>query len=418
MATWTNLWRGWFFLLVVYWVLGESMTRVKIFGQFSLSAAWVLLAFISGVFLVVLSFPKLNLPWINRRSWSWRTYRWLVGFWLLLLLEGGVLLVMNIFMGVPYSGDWLYPALQELTSWGLYGFSVLGAAILICPNLRRASRIATLLKLVFVVSLVFVVINPTRSLAAEVAVAGSAVTFLARPAYRWFLFFITAGVLAASGSRMAVLAFIAGHLFTYLFFLKLMKPRTWYPPFVLAAVMLASAPIFLRTQAGERSVELIQTVLEAGVEGVLETGEGAYLTQGRSIVWPAIVDHSFQRAFFGHGPGTASAYAYYVSQNSRFQHPHNEYLRVFHNYGLVGLLAFLGFYSAILVYARSSLGFVRKSGKQLWFHALVASTLTSLLLFATDNAGLYVFVMSIHGVLVGAALCLGAFCCAGVSRGL
>lgn len=417
MVTWTSLWGGWILLLIAYWFLGESMTRVKIFGQLSLSAAWVLLAFVLGLLNALLSFPKTKLDWIKRHFWSWRTYRWLVGFWVLFFLEGGVLLAINLFMGVPYSSDWLYPAIQELVSWGLYGLSVLGAVMFVCPNPRRASKIASLLKLAFVVSVVFLAINPTRSLAAEVAVAGSAVTFLARPAHRWFLFFITAGVLAVSGSRMATLAFIAGHLLTYLLFLKLMRPRTWYPPFLLAVLMLAIAPIFLNTPAGQRTVELIHTALHAGVEGILDTQEGAYLTQGRSAVWPAIFDHASQRAFLGHGPGTASAYAYYVSQNSRFEHPHNEYLRVFHNYGLVGLLAFLGFYLVILVYVRSLVGFAREPSMQLWLHALAASTLASLLLFVTDNIGLYVFVMSIHGVLVGTSLCLGAFCCTRVSRG-
>jgi len=422
MVTRGNLWGVWIFLLVAHWILGESMTRAEILGQLSLSAIWVMLVFVTGLLIATLNISRLTLPWIKRQPGSWKTfriYRWLARFWLFLLFEGSVMFIINLFIGVSYSEDWLYPALHELITWGVYALAVMGVTIYICSSPRRASTIANSIKLTFLVLLIFLMLNPTRSLAAEVAVAGSAAVFLVRrTTLRWSLFIIALGVLAASGSRTATLAFIVGHILTYLSSLKITRPRTWYPLLISVVLIAMSTPFVLSASVGKRTAALIQVGLQAGLEGVLETQEGAYLTQGRSAVWPAILKHALQRATFGHGPGTASAYAFYVSQNSRFAHPHNEYLRIFHNYGLVGLLAFMNIYIIIILYAKLSASLKGNSSAQLWSNALMASTLASLSLFMTDNIGLYAFVISIHGTIVGASLCIGSLPCTatGISR--
>jgi len=62
-------------------------------------------------------------------------------------------------------------------------------------------------------------------------------------------------------------------------------------------------------------------------------------TSGRNEMWAGTFMSALESPIFGHGTGTASAVVELLVPG--LEHPHNDYLRVFHDQGLVGLLLFL-----------------------------------------------------------------------------
>jgi O-antigen ligase len=61
-------------------------------------------------------------------------------------------------------------------------------------------------------------------------------------------------------------------------------------------------------------------------------------TNGRSFFWPLVWNHAMESPIIGHGTGSSRVL---VSSVSWLEHPHNDYLRVFHDLGLIGLTIFL-----------------------------------------------------------------------------
>jgi O-antigen ligase len=87
-------------------------------------------------------------------------------------------------------------------------------------------------------------------------------------------------------------------------------------------------------------------------------------------------------------------------------HPHNDYLRLWHDFGVVGLLLFLGAVGGWLVILFRNWYHAERSrvySGQL-FLAGALGLLGVLLAMVTDNVIVYVFVMGPLGVLVGAGL--------------
>lgn len=138
-------------------------------------------------------------------------------------------------------------------------------------------------------------------------------------------------------------------------------------------------------------------------KAVVDEGNFVTVTQGRSRVWPLLFDKALERPLLGKGVGTASAYSYYFSNNSRFTHPHNEYLRFFFDTGLLGLslllIAFLSIGRKLFQSIRREKS-KRKQSSLFGLGALVVAAT----LFVTDNVGLYSFFMAPLGFILGLAL--------------
>ena len=132
-------------------------------------------------------------------------------------------------------------------------------------------------------------------------------------------------------------------------------------------------------------------------------------TEGRIAMWQVTWNSYLQSPWIGKGAGSAE-----VLINANFPglgHPHNDYLRILHDYGLVGFaLWFLGFVSLAW---RSWRGWVDADDRGdpagrvhlAAFLALVALMLSML----TDNVVSYVFVLAPAAILIGTSLgALGA----------
>lgn len=127
-------------------------------------------------------------------------------------------------------------------------------------------------------------------------------------------------------------------------------------------------------------------------------------TEGRTELWEGTLNSSKQALWMGQGAGSSE-----VLVNRLFfpeSQPHNDYLRLLHDYGMVGLglwvLAFLNLLRATFrAWTRADRANTPEAPVYLAaFLSVVAVSLSMI----TDNVMVYIFVMAPLGILAGAAL--------------
>ncbi len=135
----------------------------------------------------------------------------------------------------------------------------------------------------------------------------------------------------------------------------------------------------------------------------LRVGDVAINVSGRSSLWRVTYDSFLDSPWVGKGAGSA---AYLVRDRFRtIGHPHNDYLRVLHDYGIVGFSLWMLGWFRVLKQLWTQARFSERWGKldaQLQFAAFLA-VLGTCQMMITDNPMTYIFVMAPLGVLVGAA---------------
>ena len=145
-------------------------------------------------------------------------------------------------------------------------------------------------------------------------------------------------------------------------------------------------------------------------EGDVKPVGNVYVSvSGRFSVWPVIWSSFWESPWIGHGAGSAGELTDRAFQGS-LGHPHNDYLRLLHDFGVVGLSVWI---AGIAIAIRSSYRAWKRSDRArapaARFHlaALLAGVGVSISMF-TDNPISYVFVMVPLGVLIGASRGLAA----------
>ncbi|MGJ4844450.1 O-antigen ligase family protein [Leifsonia sp. Le1] len=135
-----------------------------------------------------------------------------------------------------------------------------------------------------------------------------------------------------------------------------------------------------------------------GGDQAAEFGGLAINTSGRSALWEALMDSAMTTPVFGQGPGSAAGLV-----EARFYPillPHNEYIRLFHDLGIVGLALFA--FGCIALIGRIAVRAARTDHPIHW--AALLAMIAVLTAAATDNVFLYPFVMVPLAVLVGFSL--------------
>jgi O-antigen ligase len=139
---------------------------------------------------------------------------------------------------------------------------------------------------------------------------------------------------------------------------------------------------------------------------VIEVGGVRVSSSGRSNLWPAVVESALRRPVIGQGLGSSQMVSGDIGEY--LGHPHNDYLRVWHDLGLIGLVLLL---TAFITWCRTLWRALRSAARHKGAHEQVVLPLAgflgllSLMLAAsTDNALIYPFVMAPMGILVGAGL--------------
>ncbi len=133
-------------------------------------------------------------------------------------------------------------------------------------------------------------------------------------------------------------------------------------------------------------------------DNAVEVGGLAINTSGRSALWEAVSQNAMHAPFLGHGPG--SAVVFVTERFGGITQPHNEYLRVLHDEGLVGLIPFV--LGCLLVLIRV-IKRITRTDQPIHWAALFALTAT-LAAAATDNVLVYPFVLLPASVLIGLSL--------------
>jgi O-antigen ligase len=168
------------------------------------------------------------------------------------------------------------------------------------------------------------------------------------------------------------------------------------PAGVLAAV--ASLALVFNTGAMEARLFGGDTSLQLGGIGINMSG--------RLSMWPVIVDSALRSPVIGSGLGSSQEA---VRVLDYIGHPHNDYLRLWHDLGHIGLILLLvtvcGWLTRLRRCWRASERRRRPRApmEMAAFLALLGLVLTAF----TDNAIIYPFVMGPLGVLVGAGLGVG-----------
>ena len=131
----------------------------------------------------------------------------------------------------------------------------------------------------------------------------------------------------------------------------------------------------------------------------LSVGGISVNAEGRTQVWAKLWSDIPDALVFGRGPGTASARS--VKILASFDHPHNDYLRILYDFGLLGTSMFAWF---VFRCARLLRKTTRRSAGSIPACAAQYAGLAVLIMMATDNPLDYSFVMIPLGALIGVAL--------------
>lgn len=134
------------------------------------------------------------------------------------------------------------------------------------------------------------------------------------------------GVTVITGSRMATLAMLL---------LPIFNPVSRQPMRKLATVavaLLVGMVIYLTPAFQER-------FFAGESAGVADIASGNFDSAGRFDAWPLILERAWDRPWLGHGVGTVERIMADVW--GEMKAPHNDYLRVGYELGIVGLAVFL-----------------------------------------------------------------------------
>ncbi len=182
---------------------------------------------------------------------------------------------------------------------------------------------------------------------------------------------------------------------------------------LVVLVLLVTAPGLRLPRAG-RVLFAISLVTLVGLASTTTTfqqrwsqsGEGTLFdlitledlkTSGRFQVWPVVAD-ACGFTLLGHGAGAADTFS--SAAAAGFPEPHNEYLRVWCDTGLVGSLLLWGFLASVALRAAIALG---QRSARAWAHQAALQTLVALVLLALSDNPLTTAIP----FLVPAALALG-----------
>jgi O-antigen ligase len=215
-----------------------------------------------------------------------------------------------------------------------------------------------------------------------------------RPRGLWQASFLTL-LIGVSLSRTAL--FVALMLFP-LSQLSLKYPRR------LVRVVLMTGFIAILTYLAITFIPPLNERFFAG-DRAYEVGQVTVNTSGRTWMWSTIWDSYLSSPLTGLGAGSAEEVLFQANPEAA-QHPHNDYLRLLHDYGLLGLVLWcLGFFCLLWVIGRSWVMASRRADPEASLHLAALLSLTGVAFaMSTDNTMIYLGVMVPFGALIGASL--------------
>ncbi|MGG4034106.1 O-antigen ligase family protein [Paenibacillus cisolokensis] len=136
----------------------------------------------------------------------------------------------------------------------------------------------------------------------------------------------------------------------------------------------------------------------------LNVGGISINAMGRMIIWEYTLESFEKSPILGSGVGSIESVldAYFENINQ----PHNDYLRIIHDYGIIGIFMFsIGVLGLIIVISNAWLKAEKNNQDDANYHLSALLSLVSVLsLMVTDNPFVYMFVMVPLGILLGISL--------------
>jgi O-antigen ligase len=126
-------------------------------------------------------------------------------------------------------------------------------------------------------------------------------------------------------------------------------------------------------------------------------------TSGRDRIWQSVNDSASESPWVGKGPGSAGIAVQKVNETI---HPHNDYLRLLHDFGKLGLGIWALGYGGLFVQALSNWFWAEKHDR-ITAHIHAAAVLAMVVVafvMITDNVVVYLFAMAPLGILIGASV--------------
>jgi O-antigen ligase len=164
--------------------------------------------------------------------------------------------------------------------------------------------------------------------------------------------------------------------------------------FIVASAVLAAGAIWLVSSVGA-----FQERFAAGDVSSLTTRISINVS-GRDDLWALMTSGIRERPFFGHGLG-ASQTRIEQAFSGAIAHPHNDYLRLAFDFGLVGLALWtLGMLATFTLVLRT----MPNARSERLPPAAMLGMLAMLLTMVTDNTLVYSFVLLPVGALIGMSL--------------
>ena len=188
----------------------------------------------------------------------------------------------------------------------------------------------------------------------------------------------------------------------------------------LAIAVLLLAFAILRSRHGMRGLRIVLALVGLAVAGVVaflavpslrdrftqgdngvDLGGIELNTSGRSNIWALVIEDAEKHPWFGQGAGTASDLV--TAKYPFVAQPHNEYLRLWHDFGVFGLALVV---VALLMLGAGALHRARRAPReQRAIHWAALIGLISVAAAAlTDNPFIYPFVMLPLGVVLGLSI--------------
>ncbi len=210
-------------------------------------------------------------------------------------------------------------------------------------------------------------------------------------------FWTAVAILMVIGVSLSRTAFAAGLILFPLAQFKGQTIRGWLR--LLVWILLAAGLLYA-------AVSYIEPLRERFFQGdlSLDVGGIAVNASGRTKIWEATYASFRESPWIGKGAGSSM-----VLVNALFPglgHPHNDYLRFLHDYGLIGFGIFMTGYLGLLWRTwRAWLVAERNEDDTGQIHLAAFLALISVAIgMLTDNVIVYIFVMAPLGVLIGASL--------------
>lgn len=201
--------------------------------------------------------------------------------------------------------------------------------------------------------------------------------------------------IALVGASLSRLAFGAGLVLVVLIGIRVATPRKWIRSAVLGAAVVS---------AGAFSLLYYAPLHDRFVTGdVRDVGGISISLQGREVLWKAVYGSAIHNPVVGHGPGSAEDVV--TEALGHYGQPHNDYLRLFEDVGLVGVTLFVLTVASLSIRARRLATRLQTMKDARTFHmAAFLSVAVLLMAMLTDNPVAYLNVMGPIATYVGMSI--------------